>query len=125
VFLAVTVALGTTEPDASWTRPEISWLVVVWPKRAATQNSSGAGNKNRFIRSPLNVKIDPNNRFRSAWQQYTPKKGGMEAELDAGFEWHHQGLGDIMALAVVSGCILDADGTLPRSLGPDVDLLSV
>jgi hypothetical protein len=49
----------------------------------------------------------------------------MEAELDAGFEWHHQGLGDIMALAVVSGCILDADGTLPRSLGPDVDLLSV
>ena len=30
----------------------------------------------------------------------------------------------LLALAVVSGCTLDADGTPPRSLGPDVGLLS-
>jgi hypothetical protein len=124
VFLAVTVAFGTTEPDASWTMPEISWLVVVWPNRAATQNSSRVGSENRFIRSPLNVKSILITDFDPLEQQYTPKERGMEAELDAGLEWHHRGLGDIIALAVVSGCTLDADGTLPRTLGPDVGLLS-
>jgi hypothetical protein len=53
-----------------------------------------------------------------AWSQVTA------ASTAAGFEWHPQSVGDIMALASVSDCTLDADGTTPRSLGPDIGLLS-
>src|SRR5690349_7867829 len=72
VLRTVTVAFGTTDELASWTTPEISWLVVVWQKPAAANRAASARTRCSLISHLPKPKKD---RFRPCvpkiWFEYT------------------------------------------------------